>query len=237
MNEIGTYVVFQKVTLWPDHKSWKDFSSIAADPTLSGAVQYLMLENVALVKSSPHVDIEKHEDEQEGGKFDKVDLSLFPNLVQVVTNHWSAFRKQTAVPRKKKDCILQMPRVNALNSRAFNISHLQVLRMITADHDFRISWLDFSLLLDLPFMQACCNVFQIDNLTQLRCMGIAYGMSIVPGQALGPNFPSMISTTIKELPRLESVILDHKWWSWHGALPSSSIYCPTMTGRIFGPAS
>lgn len=212
MNEIGTYVMFQKVTLWPDHKSWKDLNSIAADPTLSGAVRYLMLENVALVK---HVDNEQYENEQEGGKFDEVDLSLFPNLVQVVTNHWSAFRKETAVPRKKKNCILQMPRANALNSRTYNISHLQVLQMLTADHDFQISWLNFSLLLDLPFMQACGNVLQTDNLAQLRCMKIAYGMSVEPGQALDPSFPSMVATTMKKLPRLESIILDHKWWSWH----------------------
>lgn len=99
MNGIGKYVMFQKVTLWPDHKSWKDLNSIAADPTLSGAVRYLMLENVAPVKSSPHVNNEQQEKEQEeAGKFDEVDLSLFPNLVQVMTNHWSAFRKQTAAP-------------------------------------------------------------------------------------------------------------------------------------------
>lgn len=114
--------------------------------------------------------------------------------------------KHILISPRKKNCILQMPR---------NTSHLQVLQMITAHHDFQISWLNFSLLLDLAFMQACGNVLQTDKLAQLRCMKIAYGMSIEPVQALDPDFPSIVAATMKELPRLESITLDHKWWSWH----------------------
>lgn len=205
--------MFQKVTLWPDHKSRTDLNSIAADPTISRAVRYLLLENVALVMSSPLLE-DDHENEHGAGKIDEVDLSLFPNLVQVATNHWSVFRLQTAAPRKHY--ILQMPRANVPNTHAYNESHLQVLRMITAHHGFQISCLNFSLFLDPLSTEAWGNVLQTENLLEkLRYVEIVYGMNMEQGQAWDAKFPYIVATAMRELPHLESIILDHKWWSWH----------------------
>lgn len=50
---------------------------------------------------------------------------------------------------------------------------------------------------------------------QLRYVGIAYGMSIEPGRAWDPEFPATVAATMRELPHLEYICLDHKWWSWH----------------------
>lgn len=78
------YVMFQKVTLWPDHKSWKDLNSIAADPTLSGAVPiYLMLENVALVKSFPPMR------KMNNKKMNKKKLENSTNLTYPCFRTWS----------------------------------------------------------------------------------------------------------------------------------------------------
>ena len=219
MNEIGTYVLFQQVFFRPDHKSWKDLTSIAADPNLSRAVQCLLLGNVAHENNNNNNNNED-ENEHEDGKFD-FDLSLFPNLVQVATNHWSVFRKQNAAPRKQQHCILQTLRANkTLGTWDYNLSHLQFLHLITAHHDFRISWLHLSLLLDRPFTQAYGKVLQTDNvLVQLRCIEIAYGMSIEPVQrpkeAWDADFPAIFAAAMRELPHLESITLDHHWWAWY----------------------
>lgn len=213
MNEVGTYVMFQKVTLWTDHQSWKDLNSIAAHSTLSRAVRHLMLENVTFVNSSSHPLDNEHKDGERS--YGELDISLFPNLVQVATNHWSVIRKEAAAPRK--NCILQMLRANVLKIDAYNRSHLQVLQMITAPpHGFRLSLMKFALFLDPPFTQAWGNVLQNDNLmVQLRRVEIAYGTSIEPGQAPDLDFPRIVAAAMRELPHLESITLDHKWWSWH----------------------
>lgn len=216
MNEIGIYVMFQKITLCAaDDQSWNDVKSIAAHSTLSRAVRSVMLHNLAFVNSLPPLD---NNNEQKDERYDEeLDLSLFPNLVQVATNHWSVFRKQAAAPRK--DCIAQMLRANnVLKIGAYNLSHLQLLQMITAHHHgFQLSSLTFSLLPDPPFTQAWGDVLQNERLMgQLRCVEIAYGISIQPGQAQDLNFFSrIVAATMRGLPRLESIILDHKWWSWH----------------------
>lgn len=98
MNEIGTYVMFQKATLWTDHQSWKDCkfdcSSLNSFPRC--ATSYAGERGHCQLFPPPLLDNNEHKDE----RYDELDLSLFPNLLKVATNRWSIFRKQAAAPRK-----------------------------------------------------------------------------------------------------------------------------------------
>lgn len=130
MNEIGTYVMFQKTTLWTDHQSWKDckFDCSPLNSFPRCATSYAGERGHCQLFPPPFWTIMNIKTR------DTTNL-IYPYFRTCLKSRLIVgLYSESKLQLPARMCILQVLRANLLKIGACSLANLQVLQMITAHH-------------------------------------------------------------------------------------------------------